>query len=202
MDHYLFDDGELDDAMIRRWAFDLDVELAGQDEDLLLHDWLFTETILDLAADPSCPRASYILGIWHHFTRHLTVHQVSSDLEAVRHALAVAEKYSGHSGINIWIAAQNQRLKYVDGVGMTDRATALSIGDSMLNGACRSCPIEILRESDTTFLVQLSVPHGSHKEWLLVDKSTGKFRYSRYWSDGELEPNWFDPSSQLSREAK
>lgn len=188
MDHYLFDEGKLDDAMIRRWAFDLDVELAGQDEDLLLHDWQFTETMLDLAADTSCPRAAYILNIWEDFTRHLTVYQGSSDLEAVRHALVVAEKYSGHSGVKKWIDAQNQRLRYVDGVGITDRATALLIGDTMLNGLSRFCAIDILRESDTDFLVQLSVPHSGHKEWLFVDKRTGKLRYCRSWSDVERDP--------------
>lgn len=188
MDHYPLHEGELDDAMIRRWAFDLDAYLTEQDEDIFLHDWLFAETLLDLAADPSCPKATYILNIWDYFTRRRTVYQDSSDLEAVRHALVLAEKYSGHNGVKKWIAAQNQRLKYVDGVGTTDRATALSIGDTMLNGLSRSCTIEILRESDTAFLVQLSVPEGAHKEWLFVDKRTGKFRYCRYWSDVEREP--------------
>lgn len=194
MEHYLLDEGELDDAMIRRWAFDPDAELAQQDEDLALHDWRFAETLLDLAADPSCPKAEYVLDIWDYFTRHHTVHQVPSDLRAARHALVLAEKYNSHSGVKRWIADQTERLKYVDGVGITDRAKALSIGDTMLNGASRSCPIEIIRESDTTFLIQMTVPHSTHKEWLMVDKLTGKFRYSRLWRDVEPEPRWFDPS--------
>lgn len=194
MEHYLLDEGELDDAMIRRWAFDPDAELAQQDEDLALHDWRFSETVLDLAADPSCPKAEYILDIWEDFTRNHTVHQLPSDLMAARHALVLAEKYGTHSGVKRWIADQAQRLSYVDGVGITDRVKALAIGDSLLNGASRSCRIEILRESNTAFLVQMSAPHGTHKEWLLVDKLTGKFRYSRLWRDVEPEPRWFDPS--------
>jgi hypothetical protein len=38
-EHFLADDGPVDEAMIRRWAFDPDSELAEQDEDLLLHEW-------------------------------------------------------------------------------------------------------------------------------------------------------------------
>ncbi len=193
VDQYLLDKEPLTDALIRRWAYDPDAELMEQDEDLVLHDWEFTETILELAADPSCPKAEYILSIWEEFTRHHAVHQVPSDLEAARHALAVAEEYGHHPGVSRWIADQTQRLKFVDGAGPTDEATALAMADTLLNGAARSCPITVLRESCTAFLVQLSVPHGSHKEWLLIDKRTGKFRYSRYWPSGSTAPEWFEP---------
>ncbi len=80
MERYLLDEGELDDAMIRRWAFDPDAELMQQDEDLALHDWRFSATILSLVADLNCPKAKYILDIWDDFTRNSTVHQVPADL--------------------------------------------------------------------------------------------------------------------------
>ncbi|WBQ17860.1 hypothetical protein [Sphingobium yanoikuyae] len=194
MEQYLLDEGELNDAMIRRWAFDPDAELAQQDEDLALHDWRFAETILDLAADPNCPKADYILDIWDDFTRNQTLHQVSSDLKEARHALVLAEQYNGHSGLARWIADQTARLNCVEGVGIADRAKALSIGDTVLNGAGRSCPLEVLSESDTAILIQMSSPHSAHKEWLSVEKQTGKFQYSRLWRDGEPEPRWFAPS--------
>jgi hypothetical protein len=193
VEHYLLDEGEPDEAMIRRWAFDPDAELMEQDEDLVLHDWRFAATILDLAADPSCPKSDYILGIWDDFTRHHTVHQDPSDLEEAGHALSLAEKYKDHSGIKHWIADQTARLRCVSGMGVTDRATALWMGNLLLNGKARSCPIDVLRESESAFLVQLSVPHGTHKEWLLIERATGKFRYSRYWPAGANEPSWFDP---------
>lgn len=178
--------------MLRRWAFDLDAELMQQDEDLILHDWKFSGILLELAADPGCPKADYILNIWDDFTRHMTVHQIPSDLDAARHSLALAVRYADHDGVRRWGADQSARLQYVDGIGFTDRPTALFMADALLNGASRSCQIEILRESETTFIAQLSVPHGNHKEWLLIDKMTGRFRYSRYWPDGAVEPRWFE----------
>lgn len=193
MDHYLIDEGEPDEAMIRRWAYDLDAQLMEQDEDLILHDWTFAQTILDLAAEPRCPKAEYILDIWDDFTRHHTAHQVPSDLEAARHSLLLAEKYREHCGVRRWIADQTARLRCVAGIGVTDRATALWVGNLLLNGRSRSCPIDVLRESETAFLVQLSVPQGTHKEWLSIERATGLFRYSRYWPAGAPEPTWFDP---------
>lgn len=198
MGPYLLDEGELDESMIRRWAFDPDAELMQQDEDLVLHDWRFANTLLELAADPNCPKADYILSIWDHFTRHHTVHQVPSDLKAARHSLSLAEKYRSHSGVKRWIDDQTARLRCVEGIGPVDGPTALSIGEILLNGASRRCPISILRENDTDFLVQLSVPHGTHKEWLLINKTTGQLRFSRWWRAGEPEPRWFNPSSQRS----
>lgn len=192
MEQYLLDEGDLNEAMIRRWAFDPDAELMQQDEDLLLHDWRFTEILLELAGDPNCPKAADILLIWDDFTKNRTVHQVPSDLEAVRQSLPIAERHSGHDGIKRWLADQKARLRYVDGVEIADRAAALSMANALLNGISRCCPIEVLRESDAAFLLQLSVPHGSHKEWLLVDRMTGRFRYSRYRPNGATEPLWFD----------
>lgn len=194
MEHYLLDDGEADDEMIRRWAFDPESELMQQDEDLVLHDWKFAATILGLASDPTCPKADYILSIWDDFTRHMTVHQVPSDLEAARHALSLAERYQHHIGIANWIADQTARLDHVSGTGPIDRAVALQIGELMLNGRARSRSISVHRENETAFLIQLTVPHGTHKEWLLIDRATGTLRYSRYWPANSAEPTWFDPN--------
>lgn len=193
MERYLLDEGVLDEVMIRRWAFDLEAELVQQDEDLVLHDWSFAATILDLAADPSCPKAEYLLEIWDDFTRNSTVHQVPSDLEAARQALSLAEAYKHHSGIARWIADQRERLKCVSRTGPTDRATALWMADMMLNGLARSCPIDIILETAADFLVQMSFPNPSYKEWLLISKATGGLRYSRYWPEVAAEPSWFDP---------
>jgi hypothetical protein len=193
---YLLDECEVDEEMLRRWAFDPDAEFMQQDEDLVLHDWKFAETLLDLAADPSCPKAEYILDIWDYFTRHHTVHQVSTDLEAARRSLALAEKYPDCSGIVQWIADQTARLDCVAGLGSMDEAKALWMGDLLLNGRSRSCPISIARKTDSDFLVQLSVPNGKHKEWLLIDRETGRFHFSRYWPAGAEWPMWFDPSRE------
>lgn len=191
-DSYLLDAGWADERMIRRWAFDPDAEFMEQDEDLVLHDWEFTDVILELAARPKCPKADYILSIWNHFTRHITIHQVPLDLDAAAKALEKTEAYSSHPGIRKWIIEQSRRLSFIAGEGATDEAKALTMAENLLNGADRQCPLRIIRESGSDYLVELSVPHGSHKEWLLIDKHSGKFRYSRVWLRGESAPRWFE----------
>jgi hypothetical protein len=194
MEHYLLEQGKLDENMIRQWAFDTEAEFMEQDEDLVLHNWRFSDVILELAADKSCPKANYIIDIWDYFCRHTTIHQIPADIEAAYIALKVAEKYCHHIKIKQWIVDQTLRMEYIKGKGPVDKNSAMMMSENLLNGASRSCPIAMLRETDANYLTQLSVPNGSHKEWLLINKLTGQFRYSRHWPEWPKksnEPQWF-----------
>lgn len=77
-------------------------------------------------------------------------------------------------------------------MGLTDEAKALEMGELLLNGISRHCPITIRLETPTHYEVELSVANGAHREWLSIEKRTGRFRYSRYWPNGSAEPMWFD----------
>ncbi len=193
-DHFLLDHGPLDEEMIRRWASDLDAEFMQQDDDLVLHDWAWSELLIQLIADPSCPRADEILHIWDEFTRHNTVHQRPADIDAAQKAVRYAATFVGHAGLEKWVSDQTTRLRYVRGIGAVSTAEALRMGDVLLNGATRSCIISIRDETPRTLEVEMAVPHGKHREWLSIDKATGNFRYSRHWPEGASEPSWFDPT--------
>jgi hypothetical protein len=193
VDQFLLDGGPLDEAMIRRWASDHDAYFMPTDDDLVLHEWAWSELLIQLIADPSCPKSSEILNIWEDFTRHTTVHQKPSDIDAAEKAVRYASNYTGHAGLEGWVSNQRARLKYVEGVGPVGRNEALAMGDALLNGANRSCIISVRAETARTIEIEMSVPlHGSHREWLSIDKLTGKFRYSRHWPEGASEPVWFD----------
>ena len=75
----------------------------------------------------------------------------------------------------------------------TGQTTTLPSVSPKITNWPRACQIDVLRESDAHFLMQQSFPNPSYKEWLLIDKQTGEFRYSRYWPEGASEPKWFDP---------
>jgi hypothetical protein len=149
---------------------------------------------LELASDSGCPKADYVLGIWDYFTQQMTVHQRPVDLSEVRRAVEIASKYNDVPAIKKWIDDQTTRLKFADGIGPVTREKALEMGGVLLNGVARSCPISVRAETRNTFEIELSVPGYAHREWLSVNKATGKFRYSRYWPQGAAEPQWFDPN--------
>ncbi len=190
---YLLNAEPLDEALVHRWAYDSDAELIEQDEDLLLHDWDYTEVLLAAIADPACPKAGYIMGVWDDFTRSCTIHKRPADIAAVRDALQKAQGFRGDPWIARWIADQERRLSFVEGVGPVRAEDALQMAEILLNGMSGYRPIAIRCETATTYELELSVPGGLHREWLSVDKSSGRFRYSRYWPEGRAEPMWFDP---------
>jgi hypothetical protein len=191
---YLLDDGPLDEAMIRRWAYDLETDLVEQDEDLLLRQWEFSEVMLELAADAECPRADDIIGIWDEFARNSIVHQRPYDIAQVRQALEVAPRFSNAAPVRRWIEDQSARLALVDGIGPVGREKALRMGNTLLNGIARASAISVTVEDPDFFDIELSVPGYAHREWLRICKATGRFRYSRHWPKGATEPHWFEPA--------
>jgi hypothetical protein len=75
----ILNDAEPSLDTVRRWAFDERLWLMEQDEDMILADVKYVPLLLELAADPDCPKARYCLSIveqhcrfileWRH--RHL-----------------------------------------------------------------------------------------------------------------------------------
>jgi hypothetical protein len=51
---------EITPELIREWAYDEDVLLLEQDEDLLLYDWELLPTLIHLIADPHCQKRKWI----------------------------------------------------------------------------------------------------------------------------------------------
>ena len=177
------------DGKIRKWAYDENAILLEQDEDLVLHDWGYGPTLLELAADPHCPKADYILDILDYFSASSIAYQGSEDIDAATRAVAIA-RVSPVQKIRDWAERQDNRLQLARGAGPVDRDQAVKMGHDVLNSGGRNCPIAIREETADTFLVELSVPGGAHREWLLVDKKTGRFRYSRHWRPGDDQPAW------------
>lgn len=168
-----------DEAMLRHWAYDEDLTLLDQDEDLLLHnrDWL--PILIPLADEPSCPKADYILGALDFYLMFLVLRGAEAELVAVREAIELATQ-AIRPELHNWAALQERRLRYRDGIGAVSRQQALTMGAELLNNISRDAEVSIIGESHTTWILQLSVqPWHRHREWLTIDKASGRFVFSR-----------------------
>jgi len=170
-------EGDFDADMIRRWAYDENALLIEQDEDLVLPQWDFAELLFELAADPTCPKASYIIGIWGSFTWQCTMRQDPADLARTRRALEAASRYREDANVGWWIDFQSKLLRYVDGVGPITAEQAIAMAHDLLGGTRTEYTITLREETSTSFVVELSIPEGSYRERLSIDRSSGKFRY-------------------------
>ena len=177
------DVGDLDAQTLRRWAYDENLLLMEQDEDLILGCRDFLPILIPFADDVDCPKANYILSSLDFYLMFVVLQGVSTQVEAVYDAISLS-KNPRTQELAAWAALQQSRLSYLNGIGETNRAMALRMGGDLLNGICRKGEISISFENNTTWEVQLSVPpFYRHKEWLNIDKSSGKFKFNRFASE-------------------
>lgn len=90
------DDVILNDAspsldLDRRWGYDDNLYSIEQDEDLVLHDEQYVPILLELAADESCGKSQYAIGILSYFTQLAFLHRpdgvIASIAEHIRFAI-------------------------------------------------------------------------------------------------------------------
>jgi hypothetical protein len=164
---------------LHRWAYDENLLLDEQDEDLALGRRDFLPILIPIADDTRCPKADYILSSLDFFLMFVTLRGNDSELVALDDAIRIANEQERRE-IADWSALLQRRLKYRRGVGPVDRTIALKMGNDLLNGICRQSEIAITKETDVEFEVQLSVPpFRRHKEWLTINRQLGTFSFRR-----------------------
>ncbi|WP_420471440.1 hypothetical protein [Brevundimonas sp. FT23042] len=172
-------EGDIDAEAVRRWAYDEDLELMEQDEDLLLHRSDLVPLLLELADDTSCPKANYILSILDFYLMFIILRAQEHQCEIVDQAAILASE-ARQKNIREWGELQKRRLLYRRGTGRVTKSQALLMGHELLNGASRDSDITLLDETVSTWEVELSVPpFHRHKERLSINKATGTFRFWR-----------------------
>lgn len=68
-DYQILDIGNPTPQQLHDWGYDEDLYLTEQDEDLLLHNLRYVPTLLDLAADPRCPKQQYAADIITYYSQ-------------------------------------------------------------------------------------------------------------------------------------
>ena len=70
-------------GQLRRWGYEDDLYLTGQDEDLLLHDVKYLPILLELASDPACPKQFYAASIVYTYAQLCVLHKRRAEVEAI-----------------------------------------------------------------------------------------------------------------------
>jgi hypothetical protein len=167
------------EGTLRRWAFDTSLSLVDVDEDLILQQKEYLPVLIPLVDDPACPKAEYILSCLDHYLMFLVLRGPEPRLAEVREAAVLANR-AERADLRAWASLQERRLRYRAGIGPISRDQALTMGQELLNGICRKCRIRIVAETAELWEVELSVPpFHDHREWLSINKMTGRFVFSR-----------------------
>lgn len=179
-DEIILNDWNPSEETIRRWAYDENIFLDEQDEDLVLGGEGYFPVLIPLASDPQCPKASYILSIMDFYTMFATLLKDTPVAVAILEKAIKLAKPSPDKNVKAWAELLERRITYKKGIGSVDRTLALRMGHDLLNGICRESEISIVKESLETWTVRLSVPpYHHHKEFLTINKKTGLFTFTR-----------------------
>ncbi len=190
------DDWNPDPATLRRWAYDENLLLSDQDEDLALYREEHLPVLLPFADDPACPKADYILSCLDGYLMDTVLRGTDSQLKALDKAAALAEQ-ALLPRLHAWGELQRRRLKYRVGVGPVSRDDAVIMGQDLLIGICRVANFTIAGESTECWELRLSVP--SQTEHLSINKTTGRFTYWRDYGYSVPSQDGKSPLSLWSR---
>jgi hypothetical protein len=101
-------DGPIDALALRIWAFDKDLRLLSQDEDLILGDREFVPALIALAEDKACPKAEYILDCLDTYFADLVWRAEEIDVAFVR-ATGKRAATSKNDAVRLWGEKQLRR---------------------------------------------------------------------------------------------
>jgi hypothetical protein len=85
----------LSDAELREWAYDENVELMEQDEDLLLHDIKYMPQLLECLRDAGCPKAEDIFNIVSYFGQLRLLHKIIEEAGTLSAAISLQQQLTG-----------------------------------------------------------------------------------------------------------
>lgn len=185
--HRIAEWDEITEELIRIWAYDPDLLLLDQDEDLLLCDETLVPCLLELADDNDCPKKFYIYSTLCQYSRELVTRGKQAGREMLRRIITAAIPSGNRS--HQWFDYSSRLIAHLDRISTTDAKAADQIAHDLLLGIAG-------RFGD---IQNLSMPHEhffryrlktSVEENLTIDKSTGQFTYTP----------WYDETSKLLNE--
>ena len=171
---------EITEELIRVWAFDPDLLLLEQDEDLLLCDEPLVPCLVELADDNDCPKNFYIYSTLCQYSRELMTRGKQPGRETLRRIVALAAP-KGHRSRQ-WFQYSSRLISHLDRNSSTDATTADQIAHDLLIGiAGRFGDVENLsKPGEQCFRYRLKT---SVEENLEIDKTTGQFTYTPWYNE-------------------
>jgi len=170
--YYIYN-GPLDEVAFRKWAYDTDMHLMEQDEDLLIGQHSEFHIWFDILKDKSCPKYDYILGCIDFHLKYLILwRQDKLAVSATRQALKFCNESDDQK---IRFLAERLKLRLSTSLkrGPVSKEQAIAKGRILI--MCNNQiieNIEIISEKENKFIV-------GQKRFnlrLAIDKQTGDFQ--------------------------
>lgn len=128
---YIYD-GPLDEAALRKWAYDTDMLLIEQDEDLFIgrpEDYVLWFDILN---DLTCPRYDSILAYIDSHFRQLVLHDQLSSARNALQKMSELGKDLKNSKTDSLIESSRSRLAYLENDGPVSEKQAIEMARAFL----------------------------------------------------------------------
>lgn len=166
------------EAVVNRWAYDENVCLTDQDEDLALHMPHYIPILIGLADDPRCPKADYILIILDDYLKGLSLSRDREFFKTVRVAVEIAAGAQSDRVLNFGRRTR-RRLDMLSLSGPVDEALAREMGELILGRMFGTGTVSVSNTPATHWDVRLRWSDTSAWMKLSVEKASGRFLQSK-----------------------
>ena len=170
---------EVTPEVIRIWAYDDDLLLLEQDEDLLLYGVEFIPVLLELSGDDRCPKEVYAFSILCQFSREQVTRGGESGTAQLRAAWSLIAEPLGGRPLE-WYRYVARLLAYSCRSGPVDKRHARCMAKELLLGISgrvgRVVENDQIRPGWWRFSLQTSVT-----EHVDVCASSGEFVYTPWY---------------------
>jgi hypothetical protein len=173
----VLNDVEPSEDVLWLWAYDENVTLIEQDEDLIFHEPDFVQLLMEFAADDNCPKQDYCLSILHDFGQLVVLHR---DLDRARLINDRASESRVEAvGPNrwkdsfAWILDRLVNPRRLSDEDMVRVAKALSVGEFCLRDFSRTGRVV---ERYHEFLASTE----SYRLYVYVNPDSGRWTHSTY----------------------
>lgn len=182
---------EITPELICEWAYDPDMFLMEQDEELILHDDELVPMTLPLMDDPHCPKGEIIFFTVCNYSRELMT-RIPQGREALSNLVSRISEPTEHSSRK-WYEYATRLLSYLEPAGPVDEEKARVIAQDLLLNPGRVGRLRRTKAPNQgwfRFTLQTSVA-----EHVDICAATGEFRYTPWYplkgaADTYRRPCW------------
>lgn len=165
--------GPLDETAFRKWAYDWNMLLLRQDEDLIVGQPGDYDIWFDILRDTNCPKFDYIIGCIDYHLKYYLLRGFKKEAKSATHEALMHCQNIEHREIRFLEARLKLRLETSEFQGRTSKEQAIKMGRVLL--MCKNQVMEEVELINST-LTSWIVGQRNSINRLRINKLTGKFK--------------------------